>query len=191
MPDLNKLSARVTEAIDFYLRGSALSDEDQSIRATHLLYADIYFGWKTLNNEYGEDDGRELYRQCWAQLLANSFKAVMQKMGIEKIADLPTLGLVYQAYYHDTGGTCAIVESTPERVVCRIDWCPKPAMGPADTHTERLRYYHTECLVTQWVHERLVELAGMAGRVSTIQDTFMCYRGEDKFCRVIFAAKRV
>ena len=176
-------SLRLIELID-------RSDKEQSLLSTKNLYAHLYFGWKVLNDEFDPTEVTELYWKCWERIITDGFEGAKKALKIEEITDAAKLVRVFKQLTAGIATAVRIVEEKADLGILDVLWCPNPWLGPKDVHGARMQYYKVECELSVRVNNLLVKLAGLSDEFEATQETFMCGRKDDDYCRMIWQRKK-
>jgi hypothetical protein len=155
-----------------------------------LTFSHVYYIWKSLKPHVGPDLAYRAYGEVWKALTLAGMHQSMAALGLEEIADIPTLGRVLE---HLSAGVPQIyqtVENSPDRHVGRIHWCPNPFYAPRDRAYHHHEYYRNAevPLYESAVLQPLVEEArklGLRDEVEWALPEGRCRDGCASFCQVL------
>lgn len=178
------------EVLDYCMAVTNKDPVEQAIHSTKAQYAAVYLTWKCLYNEFGPEIAKELYWECWKQLLVMSYQNAVKKLGIEKPKTARDIGRIHLEFLKDAGLRTEVVKDTEDEWIIHILWCPNPELGPADNHALRMKYYRTEYELSVWVNEYLIRLAGLENKVEHEHPTSYCAHADESYCTMIYRKKR-
>ena len=178
------------DILEYCMAVTNKTPEEQALHSTRAQYAAVYLTWKCLKNEFGPEIGKELYWECWKQLLVMSYEKAKKKLGIEKPRTARDIGRIHREFFLDVPARYVVVKDTEDEWIGDVQWCPNPKLGPADVHSERMAYYKTEYDLSIRVNEYLIELAGLQDEIEHEQPTTMCACAKDEYCRMIYRKKK-
>jgi len=178
------------EILDYCMAVTDKSPEEQCLHSTKAQYAGVYLTWKCLNEEFGPEEAEKLYWECWKQLLKMSYDKATKSLGIDKPKTARDIGRIHQAFFLDVPSRYEVVKDTEDEWIADVHWCPNPKLGPADTHSRRMAYYKTEYVLSIWVNEYVIELAGLQDEIEHEQPTTICACARDTACRMIYRKKK-
>lgn len=139
------------------------SIEDLTTEALKSLFGHVYYVWRTFKPALGEEVGVKLYGNVWAEVARISFAGALQKLGLDEVKDLPTLGRLVQECFTGVPALYQTKRNSANEHVGHILWCANPGYGPADKIYERHDYYRKEVYLTYVYLRTMVEEAKKIG----------------------------
>ncbi len=163
-----------------------------TVDALRSLFGHVYYIWRTFKPALGEEDGLKYYGNVWAELAKLGFAGAMEKFGLKKVTDLPTLGKIVEDCF--TGVPALYITKRNERDehVGHILWCANPAYGPDDNTYCRHDYYRQEVYLTYVYIWALIEEAkknGLKEDVLVDLPTGRCRDGSACACQIIMRTR--
>ena len=164
--------------------------DEQALHSTKAQYAGVYLTWKCLNDEFGPEEAEKLYWGCWKQLLFMSYQKAKQKLGIDQPKTARDIGRIHREFFLDVPSRYVVTKDSEDEWIADVYWCPNPKLGPCDVHCRRMAYYKTEYVLSVWVNEYVIELAGLEDEIEHEQPTSICACANDSYCRMIYRKKK-
>jgi hypothetical protein len=166
--------------------------DDLTADSLKSLFAHVYYVWRTFRPALGEELGVKLYGNVWAELARMSFAAAVEKLELEAVTDLPTLGLIVKECFIGVPSLYVIKRNDPHEHIGHILWCANPAYGPADNIFERHDYYRKEVFLTYVYLWALIEEAkkkGLEQEITVDMPAGRCRDGACAACQVILRTR--
>lgn len=179
------------EILEYCMAVTDKDSDEQALYSTKSQYAGVYLTWKCLNDEFGPEIAQDLYWNCWKQLLYMSYQKAKAKLGIDQPKTARDLGRIHREFFLDVPSRYNVTKDTEDEWIVEVDWCPNPKLGPADVHCKRMAYYKTEYVLSVWVNDYVIELAGLQDEIEHEQPTSVCACANDTCCRMIYRKKEV
>jgi hypothetical protein len=163
-----------------------------TVDALRSLFGHAYYIWRTFKPALGEEDGLKYYGNVWAELAKLGFAGAMQKFGLKKVTDLPTLGKIVEDCF--TGVPALYITRRNERDehVGHVLWCANPAYGPDDNTYCRHDYYRQEVYLTYVYLWALIEEAkknGLKEDILVELPSGRCRDGSACACQIIMRTR--
>lgn len=156
--------------------------------ALKSLFGHVYYVWRTFKPEFGEKLGVKLYGNVWAELGRMSFVGAMQKLALDRVPDLPTLGRIVRECFIGVPALYVIKRNDANEHVGHVLWCANPAYGPADNTYNRHEYYRKEVYLTYVYLWTLIEEAkkkGLRQAITVDMPSGRCRDGACGACQVV------
>lgn len=168
------------------LLGKAL--DEITADALKSLFGHVYYVWRTFKPALGEELGVKLYGNVWADLARMSFAGALEKLKLDAVPDLPTLGRIVRECFIGVPALYVIKRNDAHEHVGHILWCANPAYGPADNTYNRHEYYRKEVYLTYVYLWTLIEEAkkkGLRQEITVDMPSGRCRDGACGACQVV------
>lgn len=162
--------------------------EEIAADALKSLFGHVYYVWRTFKPAFGEELGVKLYGNVWAELGRMSFAGAMQKLALDRVPDLPTLGRIVRECIIGVPALYVIKRNDANEHVGHVLWCANPAYGPADNIYDRHEYYRKEVYLTYVYLWTLIEEAkkkGLRQAITVDMPSGRCRDGACGACQVV------
>lgn len=166
--------------------------KDLTVDALRSLFGHVYYIWRTFKPALGEEDGLKYYGNVWAELAKLGFAGAMEKFGLKKVTDLPTLGKIVEDCFTGVPALYITRRNEKDEHVGHILWCANPGYGPADNTYCRHDYYRQEVYLTYVYIWALIEEAkknGLKEDVLVDLPTGRCRDGSACACQIILRTR--
>ena len=139
--------------------------------------------------KYGPEKAIEMHRKKWAYVAESAFKQAKDALGIDKVDDLDKLVRI-RMYLNDGTPCPSKIMEEPGRATMTVLACPliqiaKEVFGEDLNSTWLKAAASTE----EWLYHKMIELAGLEGKVVATADRFACLDRTHHVCRGIYEYK--
>jgi len=140
--------------------------------------------------KYGPEKAIEMHRKKWAYVADASFKAAKDALGIDKVDDLDKLVRI-RMFLNDGTPCPSKITEDPIRATMTVLACPLIQIA-REVFNEDLNstWLKAAASTEEWLYHKMIELAGLEGKVEATADMFACLESADHVCRGIYEWKQ-
>lgn len=182
MLDFDKLSLEEKELFDVVKKAGRTPLEQAKIAMISTLAVDHQLV-AAVEAEYGPEKAIEMHRKKWEIVAEQAFKEAKEALGIDKVDTLDKL-IRIRMYLNDGTPCPSKIIEEPGKATMTVLACPLIQVA-REVFGEDLNstWLKAAASTEEWLYGKMIELAGLQGKVKYTADRFACLDPTHKVCR--------